>query len=195
MGRMVGPRAVLEALDKWTIFCSKVESNPWWSIPLTIWLYHPVLQLHMIRNINIIIVYKSHFNDSSLKWLQVPIQDRTVRLHSDSKHTCYEWPSLAVLRVGHQTAVNKAVSHQQTIVRPYFYFVLKCLNSFANQMLARNIAELVNSAHSVTLQTTHIFRPRSHHTKLKYKYTCIQIILSNIANTNSNSNITCTRRC
>jgi len=59
--------------------------------------------------------------------------------------------------VEHQTAINNSASHQQTVVLPYFYFVLKCLNSFANQMLARNIAELVNSAQPVALEATHIY--------------------------------------
>ena len=53
---------------------------------------------------------------------------------------------------------SKTASHQQTTVRPYIYFVLKCLNSLANQMLVRNIAEPVNSAYSVALEATHIYR-------------------------------------
>jgi hypothetical protein len=167
--------------------------------------YYYILQSHILKILR--------WNDSKCQFRLVQcgyiptvhIHARAVRLHSDSTHTCscsavtfrqYTYMLwMAALPVGHQTAVNKAASHQQTTFRPYFYFVLRCLNSFANQMLARNIAELVNSAHFVTLQATHIFRPRSHHTKLKYKYTCIQVTLSNTANTNSNSNITCTRRC
>jgi len=65
----------------------------------------------------------------------------------------------------HQTAVNISASHQQTTVRPYFYFLLTCLNSFANQTLVRNTAEPINSAHSVALEATHTYLgPQSHHT-------------------------------
>ena len=58
---------------------------------------------------------------------------------------------------GTQTAVNISASHQQTTARPYIYFVLKCLKSFANQMLVRNMAQPVNSAHSVASEATHIY--------------------------------------
>lgn len=58
---------------------------------------------------------------------------------------------------GTETAVNISASHQQTTARPYIYFVLKCLNTFANQMLVRNIAQPVNCAHSVALEANHIY--------------------------------------
>jgi hypothetical protein len=91
------------------------------------------------------------------KPVQAHVQSTRRAVSFRQHNTCNEWSSSAALRVEHQTAVNISVSHQQTTDRPYFYCVLKCLNSSANPMTVRNIAEPVNSAHSVALEPTHTY--------------------------------------